>query len=134
MNRVSTNLFPTQPIGLACCPPKPPLAGRAPLTSYQATDLATLFGLLAGATRLRLLHLLAIHRELCVSELCRALGMKPQAVSNQLRRLAEAGVVRSRREGLSIYYQIEDPCVTELLDRGLCLLEDSVARVAAKEV
>ena len=61
--------------------------------------------------------------ELCVGDLASALGMKPQAVSNQLQRLVDRGILASRREGTSIYYHIVDPCVPVLLERGLCLTE-----------
>lgn len=54
--------------------------------------------------------------------------MKTQAVSNQLQRLAGRGILASRREGNSIHYRIIDPCVLDLLDRGLCLTEDASTR------
>jgi DNA-binding transcriptional ArsR family regulator len=87
-----------------------------------------LFKVLANDTRLRLLHSLARAGELCVSDLAEAIGMKPQAVSNQLQRLADRGILGSRRQGTSIHYRIVDPCVTSLLDLGLCLAEDSETR------
>jgi len=87
-----------------------------------------LFKVLANDTRLRLLHALARDSVLCVSDLCAAVGMRPQAVSNQLRRLAEQGIVESSRNGSQAMYRITDPCVPELLDRGLCLLEDARGR------
>ncbi len=37
--------------------------------------------------------------------------MRPQAVSNQLQRLLDRGILGSRREGNSIIYRIVDPCV-----------------------
>lgn len=103
---------------------KPSLQGRPPLSVNQREELTELFKLLANDTRLRLLHALVRERELCVSDLCDRLEMKPQAVSNQLQLLAERGVVVPRRAGIQIYYRIEDPCVPELIERGLCLLED----------
>lgn len=66
-----------------------------------------------------------------MTELAHAVEMKPQAVSNQLQRLVERRVLGARRSGNNIYYQVMDPCVTSLLDYGLCLVEDSEARVAA---
>jgi hypothetical protein len=51
--------------------------------------------------------------------------MRPQAVSNQLQRLADRGILGSRRRRLNIYYRILDPCVISLLDHGLCLTEDA---------
>lgn len=89
-----------------------------------------LFKILANDTRVSLLHALACAGELCVTELAETVGMKPQAVSNQLQRLVDRGMLAQRREGNHIRYRIVDPCVTDLLDRGLCLLED--ARVRTK--
>jgi DNA-binding transcriptional ArsR family regulator len=83
-----------------------------------------LFKVLANDTRLRLLHALVRHGELCVTGLADVLGMKPQAVSNQLQRLLDRRILAARRQGNSVYYRIVNPCVTDLLDRGLCLLED----------
>ena len=93
-----------------------------------AGELAAIFKVLANETRLRMLHAIARSGELSVSALAETVGMKPQAVSNQLQRLADRGILGSRREGTSIYYRIVDPCVTDLLDRGLCLAEDAKRR------
>ena len=112
----------------ACCPPKPKLAARPLLTAEQAGEVEDLFKILANDTRLRLLHALIRAGELCVMELGQALGMKPQAVSNQLQRLADRGILGSRRDGNNIYYRIVDPCVPALLDQGLCLTEDAEKR------
>lgn len=111
----------------AACPPKPALVDRALLSNGQARLLAGVFKVLANDTRLRLLHALARERELCVNDLASAVRMKPQAVSNQLQRLAAQGIVGSRPNGNQVFYRVEDPCVTALLDHGLCLAEDSAA-------
>jgi DNA-binding transcriptional ArsR family regulator len=111
----------------SCCSPKPQLGERPLLGHEQAGDLEGLFKLIANDTRLRLLHALVRAGELCVSELAEALEMKPQAISNQLQRLAGQGILASRRRGNNIYYRIIDPCVVTLIDRGLCLLEDNRA-------
>ena len=108
----------------SCCPPKPTLAKRELITTEQAGELAGLFKVLANETRARLLHALVRAGELCVSELAGAVAMKPQAVSNQLQRLAGRRIVATRREGTTIYYRVVDPCMAEILDRALCLLED----------
>ena len=112
----------------ASCPAKPALHERHLLTPEQAAELMALFKVLANDTRLRLLHALAKSEELCVNALAGTLGMKAQAVSNQLTRLAERGILGYRRNGNNIYYRIVDPCVIELLDHGLCLNEDAKAR------
>ena len=62
--------------------------------------------------------------ELCVTDLALSLGMKPQAVSNQLQRLSDLGILARAREGNNIYYRIVNSCVAPLLDLALCLTED----------
>ncbi len=110
------------------CPPKPVLRHRPLITAAQATALMGVFKVLANDTRLRLLHALARADEMCVGDLAQAVGMTPQAVSNQLQRLVDRGILGSRRNGNQIYYRIVDPCVTSLLDQGLCLTEDARER------
>lgn len=113
----------------ACCPPKPAIQERPLLTLEQAVELMGIFKVLANDTRLRLLHALARAGELRVTELAEAVGMKPQAVSNQLQRLLDRGILGFRRNGNSIHYRIVDPCVVNLLDQALCLTEDARERV-----
>jgi ArsR family transcriptional regulator, lead/cadmium/zinc/bismuth-responsive transcriptional repressor len=110
------------------CPPKPAIESRRLIEPARASDLGKLFMVFANDTRLRLLHALVRSKEMCVNDLSAELGMKPQAVSNQLQRLAAKGTVSARRDGLRILYSIADPCVPALLDQGLCLLEDATAR------
>lgn len=96
----------------------------------KAADLEDLFKTLANETRLRLLHALTISGEMCVNDLAATLEMKPQAVSNQLQKLAYLKVVDTRRSGVTIFYRIIDPCVEMLLERGICLLESGEGLVA----
>jgi len=93
-----------------------------------AARLAEVFGVLASETRLRLLHALERNGEFSPTALADAVGMKVQAVSNQLQLLAARGIVSSRRDGTSVLYRLDDPCIATLLDRGWCLSEDSTLR------
>ncbi len=121
---------PIQPESCAApCLPKPSLEERLLLSPEQALELVALFKVLANDTRLRLLHAIVRQGEIGVMELAEALAMKPQAVSNQLQRLLDRGILGSRRAGINIYYRISDPCVISLLDYGLCLSEDAKARM-----
>ena len=110
--------------GEAGCCTKPTLKDRPLLSPIQAGGLAAVFKVLANDTRLRLLHALVRADELCVTDLAASLGMKPQAVSNQLQRLSDLGIVESRRGGNNIHYRLVDLCVRSLLDQGLCLMEE----------
>ena len=116
---------PRARIRATACPPKPTIERRPLIGLDQANSVERTFQVLADATRLRLLHALVRTGEMCVSDLARALEMKPQAVSNQLQRLADRGILASRRNGNYIHYRIIDPCVVGLLDSGMCLTEDA---------
>ncbi|OGH61645.1 MAG: transcriptional regulator [Candidatus Lindowbacteria bacterium RIFCSPLOWO2_12_FULL_62_27] len=109
---------------VACCPPKPKIGKRPLIGSEQSASMEAAFKVLANGTRLRMLHALVREPDLCVGDLAEAVGVKTQAVSNQLRRLVDKGIVASRRNGTQMHYRIVDPCVVSLLDQGLCLTED----------
>jgi DNA-binding transcriptional ArsR family regulator len=72
------------------------------------------FALLAGETRLKILHLLDSAGELCVCDLATILEMTPAAVSQHLSRLRAGRMVSSRRDGMTIYYRL-----AEAADRAL---------------
>ncbi len=112
------------------CPPK--LAIReAPLISIEdAQRVEAIFKILGNSTRLRLLHALIRDSEMRVTELAQSIGMKTQAVSNQLQRLVDKGILGSRRDGIQIYYRIVDPCIEMLLEHGLCLAVDAQGRTS----
>jgi DNA-binding transcriptional ArsR family regulator len=106
------------------CPrARPELAGRPLINTSQAARLEAVFKMLANDTRLRLLHALVRAGQLCVSDLAGQVGMRPQAVSNQLQRLVDRGIVTARRDGTRIWYTVTDPCVVQLLDLAWCLTE-----------
>ncbi len=110
---------------LPVCAPKAPLEERSLLTLEKASELARLFDVLASETRLRLLHALARMDDPCMGDLADAVDMKPQAVSNQLRRLVDMGILDTRRHGSHVHYRIVDLCIAKLLYHGLCLNEET---------
>jgi DNA-binding transcriptional ArsR family regulator len=118
---------------IECCPPKAAIFKRPLIASSQASELSDVFKVLANDTRLRLLHALIRAGEICVTDLAQTVGMTPQAVSNQLQRLVDRSIISSRRAGNQIFYRVVDPCIADLLDRGVCLLEDSQTRTGAKK-
>lgn len=78
----------------------------------------TLAGVLQAAgneTRLMILWLLTIERELCPCDLADALGISVPAVSQQLQKLRAQRLVTRRREGVTIYYALADTPFTVLL-------------------
>src|SRR5215212_3290512 len=110
--------------GASCCDPRPALEERPLLSIVEAVKVMALFKMLANDTRIRMLHHLVRSGEATVTDLARTLGMKPQAVSNQLMRLSDTGMLSSRREGNNVFYRVVNGCVPPLLDLALCLMED----------
>lgn len=101
----------------------PAVEDRPLISLERAAKLESLFKVLGNRTRLRMIHALTRAGEMCVSELAEALNMKPQAVSNQLQRLAGCNILACKRNGNNVYYRVVDRCVVNLLDRGICLQE-----------
>ena len=69
-------------------------------------DISRLLKALAVEMRLRLLQLVA-QRALCVGALAAQLGITQGAVSQHLRILRDAGLVRATRRGLFIHYEAD---------------------------
>jgi DNA-binding transcriptional ArsR family regulator len=80
----------------------------------SANSVAGLLKLLSAPNRLLILcHL--TEAELCVTDLCELVGMKPPAMSQQLTLLRREKLLASRREGQTIFYSIADEKVKELM-------------------
>ena len=73
----------------------------------MALQFNQFFQLLSDDTRLRSLLLMQQEGELCVCELVHALGVIQPKVSRHLAALRDNGVVKDRRSGQWIYYQID---------------------------
>ena len=82
----------------------------------EAERLAVLFRLLGDRSRVRILFALAEAGELCVCDLAAAIDVAEPAVSQALRLLRTAGVVRTRRDGRTVWYRLDDEHVRLLLD------------------
>ena len=70
-------------------------------------EQAVLFGVLADPTRLTLLRLLLQQREpdaLCVNALAYCLGVTQPAVSQHLKVLKSAGLVKGQKRGYRVHY------------------------------
>lgn len=105
------------------CADRPPLEERSLVSAAESASVAALFKMLASDTRIRLLHHVARRGEATVTDIAKNLGMKPQAVSNQLTRLSDTGVLAWRRDGNNVFYRLANGCVAPLLDLALCLME-----------
>ena len=68
--------------------------------------------------------------EACVCHIQTLVGRSQPYVSQQLSKLREADLVTDRREGLFVYYGLDDPAVERVLEAMLGPLEER-GRVAA---
>ncbi|MBR1813140.1 MAG: winged helix-turn-helix transcriptional regulator [Lachnospiraceae bacterium] len=86
-------------------------------------DLAELFKIFGDSTRIRILFVL-LEAEVCVCDLAEALSMTQSAVSHQLRILKASKLVKSRREGKTVYYSLADDHVLSIISQGLEHIEE----------
>lgn len=82
---------------------------------YSVSDFFKLFG---DSTRIKILMALGTG-EMCVCDIGETLNMTPSAVSHQLRVLKGGDLVRSRRDGKSIFYSLSDEHVKIMIDAAL---------------
>lgn len=87
-------------------------------TEFGSFELAEFFKYFSDPTRIRILSLLC-KREERVCEIAGELKMNQSAVSHQLNMLRKSRLVRTRREGKSVYYSLDDDHVKEILTCGM---------------
>lgn len=97
-------------------PARVAVARRKLVGLEEAEGLAAMFRLLGDRTRTRILFALAEGEELCVCDLAATVGVPETSVSQALRLLRTAGVVRARRDGRMVFYRLDDDHVRLLLD------------------
>ena len=88
----------------------------------QVDAQLTVFKALANESRVRILDALR-DGEMCACELQVVLDAPQSTVASHLRELADAGIVRKRRQGKWTYYRIGDTAVLQLLDIATALTE-----------
>lgn len=86
-------------------------------------DLADFFKVFADSTRIKILYVLLVH-EMCVCDLAGTLGISQSAISHQLRTLKQMDLVRSRREGKTVFYSLADNHIKSILSQGLEHIEE----------
>ncbi|MGQ7296464.1 ArsR/SmtB family transcription factor [Quadrisphaera sp. KR29] len=87
---------------------------RRRLPADQVDLAVEVFRMLADATRVQLLWAL-IGRELPVGELAAHVGKATPSVSQHLAKLRMARLVATRREGVQIFYRLENDHVAQLV-------------------
>ena len=80
-------------------------------------DLAELYKVFGDSTRIKILYVL-FESEMCVCDIAQLLNLSTSAISHQLRILKQNKLVKSRREGKSIFYSLADDHVRSIINQG----------------
>jgi ArsR family transcriptional regulator len=88
--------------------------------------MAAVFRILADAGRLAILDCLMEGGEMSVGQIVRAIGRNQATVSKHLKLMAEIGLLARRKQGLQVFYRLQDPVwekvfrlVRSFLDNGM---------------
>ena len=85
------------------------------LTDNDIYEVSEFFKNLADFSRVKIITSL-LNEEKCVQDIAKEVEMSHTAVSYQLRILRHARLVKSRRDGKMVYYQIMDLHVAKILE------------------
>ncbi len=87
-------------------------------------DLAELYKVFGDSTRMKIIYVL-FASEMCVCDIAQLLNMSQSAISHQLRVLKQSKLVKSRREGKTVFYSLADSHVRTIVNQGMeHILED----------
>ena len=81
-------------------------------------DLAELYKVFGDHTRIRILCVLW-ESEVCVCDIAELLNMTQSAISHQLRVLKAAKLIKSRRQGKTVFYSLADAHVMTIINAAL---------------
>lgn len=95
------------------------------------TKALRLFQAIAHADRLDVLLALSAAPR-CVSELAEVCRASPSAMSHQLRRLREAGLVRTQRQGRHVEYALADRHVAKIVADAVAHAAEPTPRRGSK--
>lgn len=84
------------------------------VTEESILKVSKFFKSISDPTRLRILLALS-EKEMNVSSITELLEMEQSAVSHQLKALRENRLVKSRKEGKSVVYSLDDQHVVDIL-------------------
>lgn len=88
------------------------------ITENQASDLAELFSAFSDPSRVKIIAAL-VQGEKNVSAIAEEVGLSESATSHHLRGLRHMHLVRTRKQGRQVFYNLDDEHVKDLFRMGL---------------
>ena len=89
-----------------------------PIHEYKAN----IFKALSHPARIEIIEFLQ-ENKLCACDMAPALGIQQSSFSRHIAALKSAGVLKTWKEGVRLFFEVTDPCVYDLLDHVNALLE-----------
>lgn len=100
------------------------------MNSAVLPEIALMLKALSDPARLKIMA--AVHdQELSVSEIVESTGLLQANTSKHLQILSRAGLLKSRRDKTTIFYQFSDPCILKICD-AVCSSYEKILRSKAK--
>ena len=88
------------------------------LNNEELGRLTEIYKLFGSIPRLRiLLHL--NKGECSASDLSLACGLSQSATSHQLKDLKQGKIIKSRKEGMNVFYSLDDNHIVQMLENGI---------------
>jgi len=81
----------------------------------EIDEQVKLFALLGNEVRFKIVLLLLNVKHVCVCDLADILQMNQSPISQHLRKLKDAGILKNEREGMTIYYSVNSSIKEQLL-------------------
>jgi len=88
------------------------------LDEHTAAHVAELFRAFSDTSRARILSAI-LEQEMNISALAELIGVTDSAVSHHMRGLRQMKIVRARRNGKEVYYNVIDPHIIALFQQGV---------------
>ena len=74
------------------------------------------FKAIANEDRLKIIHLLKDHKEMCAQEVEKHFFLEQSTTSHHLNTLRRAGITKSRKKGRNIFYSVDFDSMGKILD------------------
>ncbi len=86
------------------------------LTADMIQTAAAMLKCIGHPVRLRIIELLDRSGELNVTAIYETLGIEQAVASQHLNLMRDKGILAKRRDGVNVYYRIDDPRVPRVID------------------
>ncbi len=80
--------------------------------------LSDLFRVFGDSTRIKILYVL-FESEMCVCDIAKLISMTQSAISHQLKVLRQMRLIKSRRQGKTVFYSLADEHVRSIIFGGM---------------